>query len=736
LNTYLGGTVVNGGTLWLSTLTSVAAGGAITVNDGGTLAVTAAGVSQLTPSTLTLGSGANAATNSFQAISSTSTAPIHATNLVLNGATTVNIQSGNLQVGQTYPLIAYDNPASGGGSVVLGSLPPLIQGTLNDSGSLISLTVTNLVAETWSGAVNGVWDTVAVNWKTNGIATTYIAGSQVRFDDTATGTTSITNIASVSPSSITVTNSSKAYSFAGGAIGGLGSLTKSGNGTVTLDVTLTNTYSGGTFLNGGTLAINADANLGAAAALGLNSGTFSALGTLTLNSGRTVTVGPASGFGSATVNVAGTNTLTVNNAINNNGSGTGALVKTGTGTLALGVNNSYSGGTTINAGAVLLPNGSTNSFGTGTLNLNSNVTLVVKPGNGTSWDSANSVYIGNNVVVQAGQTNLIDNSQSSFGNLWVGGDSGLWSGSGTVRFQNSGPFAVTSVLWNGNPLQTFNGTINIGSTNSGFRMFNGIAYNSSSGGGTGTSVSTFDAQNVAWVLGDVGYSASQVQDVNCALVRMGSIAASNPNTTIRGNSTTAVTFEVGALNTSTTFAGTINDWNSATPAITHLTKVGSGTLSLTGINTYTGDTTVNAGTLELAQATLATNSTVTLASGAVLKLDFNTTNIVTGLVLNGISQTPGVYNSTTASPYITGAGSLVIPSAAPTGPAQLTNSYSTGVLSLSWPAGEGWRLQMQTNSLSKGLGTNWVYITDGSISSTNIAVDPTKPASFFRLTYP
>ena len=52
------------------------------------------------------------------------------------------------------------------------------------------------------------------------------------------------------------------------------------------------------------------------------------------------------------------------------------------------------------------------------------------------------------------------------------------------------------------------------------------------------------------------------------------------------------------------------------------------------------------------------------------------------------------------------------------------------------PAGQGWRLQSQTNALATGLSTNWVYVTDGSVSSPNITVDPTKPTTFFRLLYP
>ena len=58
------------------------------------------------------------------------------------------------------------------------------------------------------------------------------------------------------------------------------------------------------------------------------------------------------------------------------------------------------------------------------------------------------------------------------------------------------------------------------------------------------------------------------------------------------------------------------------------------------------------------------------------------------------------------------------------------------MLSLSWLAGEGWRLQAQVNGLAAGFGTNWIYVTDGSVSSMNITVDPTRPTVFYRLAYP
>jgi len=100
---------------------------------------------------------------------------------------------------------------------------------------------------------------------------------------------------------------------------------------------------------------------------------------------------------------------------------------------------------------------------------------------------------------------------------------------------------------------------------------------------------------------------------------------------------------------------------------------------------------------------------------------------------SGIQGTPG---SGLAFAFTNGVLSVV--AAGPSGPATITNSITGGgsTLSLSWPAGQGWRLQMQTNSLAIGLGTNWFYITDGSLSSTNITVDPGKPTVFYRLAYP
>ncbi len=168
-----------------------------------------------------------------------------------------------------------------------------------------------------------------------------------------------------------------------------------------------------------------------------------------------------------------------------------------------------------------------------------------------------------------------------------------------------------------------------------------------------------------------------------------------------------------------------------------LTKNGNGTLTMTGANTYSGNTTINAGTLKLAQSvsTLATNSTVSVASGAALQLDNSAvTNMVASPVTNGLAAGNGLYGSANSSGFITGPGYLRVfaGSVGPRGPAYLTNSINGFTLSLTWPAVQGWRLQVATNLASP----NWVYLTEGFISSTNITIDPTTPAAFYRLAYP
>jgi autotransporter-associated beta strand protein len=101
-----------------------------------------------------------------------------------------------------------------------------------------------------------------------------------------------------------------------------------------------------------------------------------------------------------------------------------------------------------------------------------------------------------------------------------------------------------------------------------------------------------------------------------------------------------------------------------------LVKEGAGTLALSAANTYTGNTTVNAGTLSLGNGTdnssLADTSAVTIAAGAILDLNFSSANpdTVNELYLGTppVIVPAGTYNSTTPTygSYFTGTGSLVV----------------------------------------------------------------------------
>jgi autotransporter-associated beta strand protein len=167
-----------------------------------------------------------------------------------------------------------------------------------------------------------------------------------------------------------------------------------------------------------------------------------------------------------------------------------------------------------------------------------------------------------------------------------------------------------------------------------------------------------------------------------------------------------------------------------------LTKLGAGTLTLSGANTYNGNTTIKAGTLELVLATLATDSTVSISNGAVLQLDFATTNRVGALVLNGVAQSPGIYNSSTTATYITGPGSLMVPSPIASNPTNITYRVSGSTLTLSWPADHlGWLVQ--SNSVGIAASNSWYNIAgSGSVTTLNVNIDTAELNVFYRLLKP
>ena len=94
----------------------------------------------------------------------------------------------------------------------------------------------------------------------------------------------------------------------------------------------------------------------------------------------------------------------------------------------------------------------------------------------------------------------------------------------------------------------------------------------------------------------------------------------------------------------------------------------------------------------------------------------------------------GIASGTTAALQITG-GELFLVISSGSSPS-IRSTFSNGNLILNWPV-TGWQLQTQTNTLSTGLGTNWVNLTDSTqTTNASIPVTTTTGAVFFRLFHP
>lgn len=92
-------------------------------------------------------------------------------------------------------------------------------------------------------------------------------------------------------------------------------------------------------------------------------------------------------------------------------------------------------------------------------------------------------------------------------------------------------------------------------------------------------------------------------------------------------------------------------------------------------------------------------------------------------------------NSSGSSPDSSQAGAVPLPSLTAT---NLDFQFSGNQLQLSWPSDHlGWELQIQTNSLTAGLRSNWVTLSGSSnVISTNIIINPDNGSVFLRLVYP
>lgn len=189
----------------------------------------------------------------------------------------------------------------------------------------------------WS-PITGAWNTTELAWNDGVGPVAFQTNDTVTFDDTGltAGATVTIQAAGVTIGNAKITNTTGTYTFTGGSINGSGSLTKSGAGKLVLSST--NSYTGGTVVNEGTVSISADDQLGATTGGVLLSaaGTLQTTGSLTLNASRALT-------GTGTVNIAPLTTLNIAGTAN-----TGALTLTNSGSLLLsGATSAQIGGFNI-----------------------------------------------------------------------------------------------------------------------------------------------------------------------------------------------------------------------------------------------------------------------------------------------------------------------------------------------------------------------------------------------------
>ncbi|MDB6076495.1 MAG: uncharacterized protein JWO82_242 [Akkermansiaceae bacterium] len=155
--------------------------------------------------------------------------------------------------------------------------------------------------------------------------------------------------------------------------------------------------------------------------------------------------------------------------------------------------------------------------------------------------------------------------------------------------------------------------------------------------------------------------------VNTGTFKIGALTGT-ANQTLADTAGAAVKIDAGGNNATTSYDGILDGPGS-------LVKSGTGTLTFSGLNTYTGDTTVSGGTLVLVQATLADASTVSIGGGGVLDLPHGQVDVVKSLVLNNVVQAAGTYTAANSGGRITGTGSIQVVPVASTGFAGFMDQY-------------------------------------------------------------
>jgi autotransporter-associated beta strand protein len=506
------------------------------------------------------------------------------------------------------------------------------------------------------------------NWMNGASASGFYDPANVILDDSGSATPAINLVTTVTPRSITV-NSAQNYSISGfGEIGSVPGLTnaliKNGSGTLSLDTA--NDFSGGVNILAGTLKV------GSASAIpsGVARGNVSVAGTLDLN-GNSITLNGLSGAGIVD-NQSGSGIYTLTLGANDssgtfsgvvrNTSGTVALSKTGSGTLTLSGNNTFSGAVTISDGALRVSHG--NALGstagnttiagaaslgrlevTGGITVNDDLALAMKFGIGSGSKDPQVPHVQNisgdntlNGTFTLNSGGTFWTFQSDAGKLTINKTlSASATGGRPILLQGAGDGEIKGSIQNGSGqvalVKSGSGTWTLSGTNT---------YGQSTTINAGT-LKLGGSNAIPSGVGKGDVAVDGTLDLNGNSITINGLSGSG---TV-DNATGAAIYglSLGDNNRSGTFLGVIKN-TSGTLAVS---KIGTGTITLSGANLYGGDTTISQGTLKLGASNVLPDGSGkgNVIVNGTLDLSGNSDTI------NGLSGSGTVDNSAGGSPTLT-----------------------------------------------------------------------------------
>lgn len=425
-----------------------------------------------------------------------------------------------------------------------------------------------------------------------------------------------------------------------GQLSGSGSLVKAGSGTLVL--TGISSYSGDTVIGAGTVAINSAAALGVSTnRIVFNNGSTLRLDD-TVSTARGITLTSGNAFLDANGN-SGTFSGTV--------TGGGNLQKTGAGSLTLSGANDFSGTLTVaqgtlvagsnralgsTAGETIVENGATLALaGLFGLNLQENITLA-----GSGVDGSGALRADGGINSVGGRLTLTDATTIASNSALslqggITGDFDLTIAGRTTLIRSELAIGTHSLIVDA-------GLVSLESANS----FTGdvIVKSGTLQLGAGDGDSTIG--DTARLTVNAGATVNLAQ----AGETIGSLTGSGQITSYGGDRR----LTLGGDNSSTTFSGTLTQQDNASLA---LTKVGSGTFTLTGENSYTGGTSLDAGALLIGSDDALGTGVVKAADGTAIGFIGDRT-FGNSLALSGVVVLDTDANSVTQNGVISGTGTL------------------------------------------------------------------------------